>query len=365
MDKPRVSRLCGLLLVAGLTIASGCGHAVPNAVTPEIPRISLSETIELQPTPTVQPTGSPVSQLPTITPGPTPLIDLTHGFREWFPDPILIQVGIIHDQKRDPFDRDPSFVLYANGTLIQKGCNVSSCDFTTTQLNTKQICSLLNTIEMYGFFDYNPSGYNTPIAGGEISYIDVSAWREQHIALYQLTDWLEDPNWLDRLLDCNDCREPPEIKPALSDTYWLLDGYSVPGSVTYSPSSLAVWLSPPELAGEPVEWTLGSPTLGRLAEMSRCTEPGQRQAVVLSGSEAENLAGFINQITNQGLSPVFSKGSLVFQVTTRWLLPYEQAAGCGESTNQFPAANIPLMTTPISCRISDGFIPTTTPTSYY
>jgi hypothetical protein len=319
------------------------------------------------PLPTIppEPVISPLIQLPTVTPGLTPFIDHTRGFREWFPTPILIEAGIIHDLKRDPFDRDPSFVLYANGTLIQKGCHASSCDFTTAQLSKKQVCSLLNSIELYGFFDYDPSGYNTPIAGGEITYIDVSAWREQHIALYQLTDWLEDPNWLNRLLDCDNCREPPLIKPALANTYWLLDGFSVPGSVTYHPSSLAVWLSAPELAGEPVDWTLGSPTLGRLLEMSRCAEAGQRQAVILGGSEAENLASFINQITNQGLSPIFSEGSLVFQVSTRWLLPYEQAAGCGESTNQFPAGDIPVVKTPMSCSISDGFIPTPTPTPYY
>jgi hypothetical protein len=365
MDKSRVSRLCGLLLMAGLVIADGCTRAVPDISTTEVSPVSPSITSAPPSITTPNPTNLPVLQLPTNTPGPTPLIDLTHGFREWLPEPILIQVGIIHDLKRDPFDRDPSFVLYADGTLIQKSCEASSCDFTSTQLNTKQICSLLNTIELYGFFDYDPSGYNTPIVGGEITYLEVKAWREQSIALYQLTDWLDDPNWLNRLLDCSNCREPPLIKPALGNTYWLLDGYSVPGSVPYHPPSLAVWLSAPELAGEPVDWTLGSPTLGRLAEMSRCAEPGQRQAIVLSGSEAENLAGFINQTTNQGLSPIFSEGLLTFQVTTRWLLPYEQAAGCGESTNQFPAADIPLMKTPMSCRVSDGLIPTVTPTLYY
>ena len=365
MNALHISRLCGLFLAAGLIIANGCTPVVPGTSTSEILSLSPSIASTLPPTLTPEPVISPDFLFPTNTPRPTPLIDLTHGFREWLPEPILIQAGIIHDLKRDPFDRDPSFVLYADGTLIQKGCVASSCDFTSTQLNTKQICSLMNTIESYGFFDYDPSGYKTPIAGGEITYLEVKAWHEQSIALYQLTDWLEDPNWLNRLLDCDNCREPPLIKPAISNTYWLLDGYSAPGSVTYHPSSLAIWLSAPELAGEPVDWRPGSPTLARLAEMSRCAEPGQHQAIVLSGSEAELLASFINQITNQGYSPIFSEGSLTFQVTTRWLFPYEQAAGCGESTNTFPAADIPLMKAPMSCRVSDGLIPTVTPTLYY
>ncbi len=78
--------------------------------------------------------------------------------------------------------------------------------------------------------------YRTPLAGGEITYIEVTAWRSQRIALYQLEDWLKDPNWLDRLLGCDDCRKAPEIKPALSETYWLLEDLEIPGAVVYQPS---------------------------------------------------------------------------------------------------------------------------------
>lgn len=353
-----------MVLTAGLIITGGCQRPVVS--TPTLERASLTPSLTGE-TPAIIPsvTAQVPVFLPTSTPGPTPIIDLTRGTREWFPGPILVEMGIIHDLKRDPFDRDPSFVLYADGTLIQKDCQTSICTFTTGQLNAKQVCRLLNTIELYGYFDYDPSGYKTPIAGGEITYIDVSAWREQHIALYQLTDWLEDPGWLDRLLGCKNCRVPPEISPALSNTFRLLEDFSLPGSSPYHPTSLAVWLSTPELAGEPVNWTLGSPTLGRLAEMSRCTVPGQTQAVLLSGSEAESLAGFVSQVTNQGLSPIFSEGSLVYQVTTRWLFPYERAASCGESANQFPSEDIPLMKTVMTCNVSDGIIPTATPTPFY
>jgi hypothetical protein len=347
-----------------ISLLSVCGCTQTDKVLQSPPGISPTRegtVVTMQ-----QPfsTSTAAGEHVAITTNPTPHIDLVHGIREWVPASILVQAGLIHDEKRDPFDQDPTFVLYADGTLIQKGCAAASCDYTIVQLNTKQICSLLNTIELVGFFDYDPSSYRTPLAGGEITYLEVSAWREQRIALYQLTDWLEDPNWLGRLLDCDGCREPPEIKPALSETYWLLDGFSVPGAVTYHPSSLAVWLSAPELAGEPVDWTLGALTLSRLAGMTQCPNAGQQQAVMLSGSEAENLASYINQITNQGLSPIFSEGSLVYQVTTRWLLPYEQAAGCGESTNQFPSMDIPIIDTPMICHVNDGIIPTATPTLF-
>ena len=206
MGKPCISFISSQLLAAGLITASGCGQIAPVSPTREISLVSPSASFHPSPTATPEPTSSPAFQFPTITTGATPFIDLTRGFREWLPGPILIQVGIIHDLKRNPFDRDPSFVLYADGTLIQKGCSASSCDFTAAQLNTKQLCSLLNTIELYGFFDYDPAGYNPPLVGGEITYLEVTAWREQRIALYQLTDWVKDPGWLDRLLDCDDCR---------------------------------------------------------------------------------------------------------------------------------------------------------------
>jgi hypothetical protein len=364
MRKPFQIILTSLSLLTALIVLNGCGKTTSFTQTPDGDPSSTVIAIFPSPTTTPQPVNTLVL-LPNPTSYPTPFIDQTAGFREWLPDPILIEAGIIHDLKLDPFDRDPAFVLYAGGTLIQKTCGASNCDYTSTQLNTKQICSLLNTIELYGFFDYDPASYQTPLAGGEITYINVAAWRNQHIALYQLKDWLEDPNWLDRLLDCDNCRETPEIKPALSETYWLLDGFEISGREVFHPQSLALWLSESDLAGEPVDWTLGTPTLSRLAAMSQCQAAGQRQAVVLTGSEAQSVAGFINGITNQGLSPIFSENGMILQVSSRWLFPYEQAAGCGESTNQFPSADIPPATELMSCRVSDGIIPTATPTPYY
>jgi hypothetical protein len=352
----------GLFYLAAIIALSGCNAPGGVTHTPEIIRGTPSSAILSLPTGIPDSSRVPISQTLATTPNPTPLIDLTRGYRDWLPEPILIQAGVIHDLKRDPFDRDPSFVLFSNGTLIQKNCSTTSCDYTNAKLNTKQICSLLNTVDLYGFYDYDPSSYQTPIAGGEITYIEVSAWRSQHIALYQLKDWLEDPNWLDRLLECNDCRKPPEIKSALSETYWLLDSLEIPGTEVFHPESLALWLSEPELAGEPADWSLSSPSLSRLAGMSQCQNPDQHQAVVLTGSEAESVASYINQVINQGLSPIFSENGLVHQISTRWLLPYEQAAGCGESTNRFPSADIPLPIEMMSCRVSDGVIPTPTST---
>jgi hypothetical protein len=351
-----------VILVLGVLIFCGCAPATLPAHTPII-AIDTTFTSELvTPTKSAPPTATSTSQSVFTTPSPTPWIDPTTGLREWLPEPILIQAGTIHDLKTDPFDRDPSFVLYSTGELIQKKCTAGSCQYLIVNLNNRQVCSLLNTIELYGFFDYDPSGYRTPLAGGEISYIEVTAWRSQHIALYQLEDWLEDPNWLDRLLGCDDCRKAPEIKPALFETYWLLENLKIPRAVVYQPPSLALWLSEPQLAGDPVDWALSAPSLSRLVGMSQCASVGQRQAAVLTGGEAERVASYINHVINQGLSPIFEENGTIYQISTRWLLPYEQAAGCGESTNQFPSAEIPRSTELMSCHLSDGIIPTPTST---
>ncbi|MGB8251629.1 MAG: hypothetical protein WCF08_00305 [Anaerolineaceae bacterium] len=355
-----------VLITVILCLLGFYGCANPNQPTPisSTSQATLESSITQTPALLASLTIQIVERQLTPTPAVTPSIDLTRGFREWFPAPILIQTGVIHDQKRDPFDRDPSFVLYADGTLIKKSCATSRCETLTVKLNEKQICALLNTIELYGFFEYDPSSYQPPVAGGEITFIEVAAWRNQSIALYQLKDWIEDPNWLERLLKCDGCRKSPEIKPALINTYRLIENFSPPGIGIYHPQQLALWLSYPELAGEPVDWALGSPSLNRLAEMSRCANAGQRQAVVLRGSEAESVAGYINQVINEGLSPIFTEDSLVYQISSRWLLPYEQAAGCGSSTNQFPSLEIPPATELMICRVSDGIIPTPTTTLF-
>jgi hypothetical protein len=351
-----------VVIILIVTLFCGCGPTALPANTPIIVPDTSSPLIRETPEQSPAPTTTSTYYSSNATPNPTPLIDSTTGFREWLPEPILIQAGTIHDLKIDPFDRDPSFVLYANGLLIQKKCDSSSCQYLTASLNMRQTCSLLNTIELYGFFDYDPSSYQTPLAGGEITYLEVTSWRNQHIALYQLKDWLEDPDWLDRLLGCDDCRKPPEIKPALSETYWLLEDLEIPGAVVYQPPSLALWLSEPQLAGDPQDWALSTPSLNRLVSMSQCPSEDQHQAVILTGTEAESVASYINQVINQGFPPIFKENGGLYQVATRWLLPYERAAGCGESTNQFPSADIPAATEMLSCRFSDGIIPTRTST---
>jgi hypothetical protein len=365
MGKTHQITLLNLIIISFcLLVCSGCINPRQTTHTPaaslSIPEITILPTSTLIANPGIQ----TLKRLFTPTPSVTPVIDRTHGFREWFPAPILIQAGVIHDLKRDPFDRDPSFILFADGTLIKKSCSSLSCDYTSVKLNLKQICALMNTIEEYGFFDYDPSSYQPSVAGGEITYIEVSAWLNQSIALYQLKDWLEDPNWLERLLKCDGCKSSPKIEPALSNTYWLINSFSAQGAETYHPQQLALWLSTPELGGNPVDWALSSPSLSRLAEMSRCPDASQRQAVALNGEEAETVASYINQVTNQGLSPIFAENSRVYQVSTRWLLPYEQAAGCGSSTNQFPSLEIPQATRLMTCRVSDGLIPTPTATLF-
>ncbi|MBN2256578.1 MAG: hypothetical protein JW704_01990, partial [Anaerolineaceae bacterium] len=200
-----------LLLLILLLISFGCNRTGEPPLVVTAHRSASKDSGSGIQAPLFTSTSTAAAVTTFSTPSPTPRIDPAQGLREWMPSPILIQAGTIHDQKRDPFDRDPFFILYADGTLIQKDCADNSCDYTSAQINTKQICSLLNTIDLYGFFDYDPSSYVTPLVGGEITYLEVNAWRNQSIALYQLQDWLEDPDWLNRILGCDDCRKAPEI----------------------------------------------------------------------------------------------------------------------------------------------------------
>lgn len=297
----------------------------------------------------------------TTTVESTPSIDSTRGIREWYPAEMLIQAGTIHEREENPFNMDPWLLLYSNGLFIKKDCIGTECRYTTAQLSEKDICILLNTIDQNSFFAYDPSGYVTPLVGGEITYIDISTWQQKSVALYQLEDWIEDPGWLDRLLKCSGCRKGPEIAPSLATTYSLLKTYSPSDASPYVPDRLAVWLSQPVLAGEPTTWEIRSPSLSRLYEMSSCTDPNQHRVIILSGSEAKWVSDAINAATSQGKPPVFTEGSLVFELSTRWMLPGEQAAGCGESSEQFHTTPSDSTAKLMVCTVQEGFLPTVTP----
>jgi hypothetical protein len=228
------------------------------------------------------------------------------------------------------------------------------------------VCSILNTIDRQGFFDYDPQTFSAPQGGGRSYYLSVNAWRSNSIEIDNLDQWLSDPAWLDKQLSCTHCTTRPVILAALANTFDFLNRYHPDGLKTFQPDRLAVWISAPWLAGTPYPWLLQDIPLSQMYSQSRCTDGNSGKALEFSGTDAIKVSETINQATTLGYAPIFTDGTLTLQVVDQWLLPGENAAACQETTNQLPAANLPTPDFQIQCQPADGVlpIPTATPIPY-
>ena len=252
-------------------------------------------------------------------------------------------------------------MLLADGQLIVRNCSQDVCTYQTDQLDQEQVCSLLNTIDQTGFFDYDPTSFVSPQQTSHKVFMQVSAWRSISIELDQLDAWLANPNWLNDQIKCNNCVANPIIPPALSNTYYLLKYFRPSGMQDYQPKAMALWLTTPWVIGAPAPWTLQSPSLSELLARSRCSGSDQKQAVILEGDEASRVSDYISQMVTAGYAPVFSDGQITLQVVTQWLLPFEDPASCttGQQASPNPVAT-PIQA--IQCNPSDGLVPIVTPT---
>jgi hypothetical protein len=327
---------------------TACQQGVPPTAPVEIPTLttlpSETATATRGPIPTQRPSPSPSSTtIPSRTPGPapsgTPVPPLSA--HTWQPAPVLIQAARRDQNTRSLFTLIPFFVLYADGQLVLQRCQNGQCSLTSQQLKPQETCRLLNSIDQLGFLDYDPATFQSPQGGGQSVLIQVNAWRSKTIELDDLDRWIEDPDWFDRQHQCSQCAPRPLILPAMEHTYQLLTRYQPTETVPYTADRLAVSVSQPWLQGSPEAWMEQDLTLSDLYAASRCPDPTQSQAVILSGSQARRLSEYINNAMTRLVAPIFSQDLLTLQIETRWLLPLEAAPGCGEASNTLPVKAAP------------------------
>lgn len=366
-------RLClaaGFIFILAL---SACQQATPSPSPTPSPQPSLtaSPTATPSPTRTRPPLPTPIpsqtstpTPVPTITPGPSPTSTRQPPLTDhtWLPGRVLLQMGVEPGNASQQLGPSPDFILYASGQLIVRQCNQTLCSYLTQMLPHRETCTVLNTIDQLGFFDYDPGTFHSPSEGGQATFIQVNAWRQAEVRISQLGRWLVDPNWFNKELNCSHCTEIPLIQPALRDTYTFLSTYRPAGMKSYQPDQLAIWISKPFVEGPPAPWLLTVPTLADLYERSKCSAAGQSQAVILSGSEAVQVAEFTNKMLLEGYAPMFTEGSLTLQVVTQWLLPEQVPAACGEARGSLPGKAAPTPAFSLSCSPQDGLIPTPSPT---
>ena len=350
-----------IVIILGL---NACQPApAPSPTGTMVPTTTSTST--LHPIPTLIPSFTPtIGPTFTITPGPSPTStpQATLASHQWQPQEVLILAGTRDTNSRTPFGTNINFILLADGQLIVRNCSQDVCSYLTGQMDRSQICSLLNTIDQAGFFDYDPSTFISPQQSAHKVFIQVNAWRSMSIELDQLDQWLLNPDWLSSQLNCTDCVQPPTIPSALADTFFLLKYFRPDNLETYLPREMAVWMTSPWVEGKTAPWPLDSPTLSDLYDRSRCQGSDQSQAVILQGDEASRVSEYINQMLALGYAPVFSDGQLKLQIVTQWLLPFEIPAGCSSSGAQSTLTPTPAPVQAMQCSPADGLVPIMTPT---
>lgn len=336
---------------------TGCQNSSPLPSEPTAATTDILRGSPTSPTATTLPTATSTPTA-TATPGPsptsTPLPPLAE--QEWQATPVMIELARVEDDPLNPFQYTPLLVLYGDGRLVQRRCQDGNCQFREMLLTEGELCQLVNAIDRTGFMNVTENAFTVPGDTGSAIHLTVHLDGEKTVEIPDLDRWASDPDWYRRETGCVTC-DPAIIDPAYIALYQLLTTYAGENWTGLRTERLAVWLSPPLIAGAPQTWDPDLISLVELAARSDCGE-GTRQAVILEGPPANALADFL---TSKGANaPLFEQEDAVWQVQSRWLLPYETPKTCGS-----PAGLAWPPVTPSyewSCSPQMGAIPTPTPT---
>jgi len=146
----------------------------------------------------------------------------------WHPSFVLIQHQLSVPTLLQP---PPELVIFATGLVVVRDYT-EELGFTPLgiRLNQNDLCKILNTIDRYGFFEYDRSTYIEPLEPISGQSIEVNAWKSNRVSGGDLFCWTQ---FNDPLLCCHgqaeDSCEPPVVMPALKNTYAFLLSYHPEG----------------------------------------------------------------------------------------------------------------------------------------
>lgn len=342
-----------------LLVLAGCQTPASTPAPTDIPTSAPSQTTLPFPSPTL-PTFTPMPSS-TPTPGPSPtstfLPDLVP--RSWQGQPIMVEVAHIDANPLAPFSYTPLFVLYGDGWLVKRTCQDGECRYMGSQLSSDTLCQLVNTIDRTGFLYADPGAFSLPGGTGASIRLSVRVNVENQVQIPDLDRWIEDPNWYGAFAGCPSCFPPPQIDPAFIDLYRLLTTYTDLPMAGFQAERLAIWLAQPVIAGVASDWHPDMVPISELADRAACPgDPTRSQAVILEGPAARGVSSFLSTY-GEGV-PIFSENGRVWQVHSRWLLPYEMPLTCERAPGLYPPSD--SNTQNWQCVPEMGSIPTSTAT---
>jgi len=271
----------------------------------------------------------------------------------------MVEAAHIDSDPLAPFSYTPLFVLYGDGWLVKRACQDGECRYLGSQLDPDTLCRLVNTIDRTGFLAADPAAFTLPSGTGATIRLSAQLYTENNVQIPDLDRWIENPNWYGAFAGCLNCFQPPQIDPAFIDLFRLLTYYTDPSLAGFQANRLAVWLTQPVIAGFPQDWDPDLVPLSELADRSTCPDdPARSQAVILEDTAARAVSSFL---TSSGESvPIFSENGRVWQVHSRWLLPYEMPQTCEREPGLYPPHE--GATQNWQCAPNMGSIPTSTAT---
>lgn len=372
-NKTLIITACLLLILIGCGGAAGPPAAVNSSSTPGA--LVGTTVMPVTPTATRPATPSPVrpSATPTATqlPSPTPLPLSEH---EWDAGPVLLRYDnsvCVDWCGGEWFSHLPSFILYSDGRLIRR----SSRGLEQSWLREDRICSILNTFEAYGLFNYDPDEFYKADQEfprlASVERLELNAWDSAVIHLGRLSDYLPGGSLIGELA---------LPLPMLMTYHFAEEFKQIEGTEPYIPDQIAILidqLAPDEdgflkwFADEGGQWPLTDVRLADLyaraapyslqAKSTQVTRTPYDQPRVVSttaaGAEAAALLALFDNDPWPG-ALTFEEDGRRYVVAIRALLPYESAEGVGGpmDISAIPGPDVSSSTVRLHCSPEDGAV---------
>lgn len=370
------------LIILFALVLAGCQTALVPAETQFFHTPTLSRTP--RPTATPRPSRTPAlsaTPFPTFTASPTSTPQPLLQVHTWQPETVLISFYETYgDGGADyPFTLKPSFLLLADGRLFVSRYDLETGEYSilTRQLDRKEICQHLNTLDQIGYLDYDPESYqfvggSPNIKGGPGNIITVNAWKMLKESYYELSMYMGGGRFgLSSDLDPNNPDGRPIVLPALRDAYYFLNYYPATDLQKYDPARLVVRIyQANKPSGDyPVtlsKWPLQKPSLADLfLEGGSSVSDNIHRAFILKGMTAKAVYDALGKFPSVSGYFYEEKDGIeqYYHLSVDALLPYESPDTDDMHLAQIPAPGTEKPNFTLTCYPSDGILPIPTPSN--
>jgi hypothetical protein len=242
------------------------------------PSATVTQAATGHPTQTPHPTRTPtLMPIALLTPTAIPTFSTASLItRTWDAKPMLVAFGPFGTSPA-PYgvSNPPDLILYSNGQLIIH----DNFELWERHLMRQDMCRLLNTIDLIGFFDMDLSDYFRDLqkeyGESSLTVVEVNAWRSRK-------------EKLDIILDAPQINAPD----ALHAIYQLLSSYKPDNLRPYKSNQLAISIYKfpaqyPYVATR--TWALTAPSLKEIFKQARAKSRQEAMGLLLEGDSATKV----------------------------------------------------------------------------